>query len=48
MKFITAKVAPSLRDRYGIGFKIMTVDEDKEPLDFKIMADLGEETDNKR
>ena len=37
MKFISAKIAPSIRDKYGIGFKIATVDEGNEPLGFKVM-----------
>ena len=45
MKFIAAKLAPSIRDRYGIGFKISAVDEDNETLGFKIAAGLEEEVD---
>lgn len=45
MKFIAAKLAPSVRDRYGIGFKISAVDEGNETLGFKIAAGLEEEID---
>lgn len=45
MKFIAAKLAPSIRDRYGIGFKISAVDEGNETLGFKIMVGLEEEPD---
>ena len=45
MKFIAAKLAPSIRDRYGIGFKIAAVDEGNETLGFKIAAGLEEEVD---
>jgi len=45
MKFIAAKLAPSIRDRYGIGFKIEAVDEGNETLGFKIAAGLEEEVD---
>lgn len=45
MKFIAAKLAPSIRDRYGIGFRIAAVDEGNETLTFKIMAGLEKEVD---
>ncbi|MHA2473882.1 MAG: hypothetical protein ACXAES_11680 [Promethearchaeota archaeon] len=45
MKFIAAKLAPSIRDRYGIGFKITAVDEGNETLNFKIASGLEEEID---
>lgn len=45
MKFIAAKLAPSIRDRYGIGFKIAAVDEGNETLGFKIAAGFEEEID---
>lgn len=45
MKFIAAKLAPSIRDRYGIGFKIAAVDEGNETLGFKIAIGLEEEVD---
>jgi hypothetical protein len=41
MKFVSAKIAPSIRDRFGIGYKITTVDEGEETLAFKIL--VGEE-----
>ncbi len=43
MKFIAAKLAPSIRDRYGIGFKISAVDEGNETLGFKILAGIEKE-----
>ncbi len=45
MKFIAAKLAPSVRDRYGIGFKITAVDEGNETLGFNIVAGIEEEID---
>ncbi|MFX0083029.1 MAG: hypothetical protein ACFE94_14870 [Candidatus Hodarchaeota archaeon] len=45
MKFIAAKLAPSIRDQYGIGFKITAVDEGNETLGFKIAAGTEEEVD---
>jgi len=45
MKFIAAKLAPSIRDRYGIGFKIAAVDEGNETLGFNIAAGIEEEVD---
>ncbi|MFW9972872.1 MAG: hypothetical protein ACFFDF_21980 [Candidatus Odinarchaeota archaeon] len=43
MKFIAAKLAPSIRDRYGIGFKISAVDEGNETLGFKVAAGMEKE-----
>jgi len=37
---ISVKIA---RDMYGVGFRIMPVDEGNAPLDFKIMVGLEEE-----
>ena len=45
MKFISAKLAPTIRDQHGIAYKITTVDEDNETMAFKIMAGLEEEID---
>lgn len=45
MKFIAAKLAPSIRDRYGFGFKISAVDEGNETLGFKVAVGLEEEPD---
>ncbi|MFX1291014.1 MAG: hypothetical protein ACFFAG_08660 [Promethearchaeota archaeon] len=45
MKFIAAKLAPSIRDQYGIGFKITAVDEGNETLGFKIAAGTEKEVD---
>ncbi|MFX1418905.1 MAG: hypothetical protein ACFE9N_08310 [Promethearchaeota archaeon] len=43
MKFIAAKLAPSIRDRYGIGFKISAVDEGNETVGFKVAAGIEKE-----
>ena len=40
MKFISAKIAPQIRDQYGIAYKISSVDEGNETDAFKIM--IGE------
>lgn len=45
MKFISAKIAPNIRDQYGIAYKITTVDDSNETLAFKIMVGLEEEID---
>ncbi|MHA1150464.1 MAG: hypothetical protein ACTSR8_19780 [Promethearchaeota archaeon] len=45
MKFISAKIAPSIRDKYGIAYKITSVDEGNETLAFKIMIGLEKEID---
>ena len=45
MKFISAKLAPSIRDRYGIAFKITAVDDGNETMGFKILVGLEEEID---
>ncbi len=45
MKFIAAKIAPKIRDRYGIGFKITAVDEGNETLGFKVIMGLEKEID---
>ena len=37
MKFISAKIAPRIRDQYGIAYKISSVDEGNETDAFKIM-----------
>lgn len=39
-KFIATQKAPSIRDRYGVDFKIVTVDEGNEPLGFKEIVGL--------
>jgi hypothetical protein len=44
-KFIAAKLAPSIRDRYGIGFKITAVDEGNEMQGFNVMMGKAEEID---
>jgi hypothetical protein len=45
MKFIAAKMAPPIRDKHGIAFKISAVDEDNEAHAFKVMLGLAEEID---
>lgn len=44
-KFIAAKLAPTIRDRYGIGFRITAVDEGNEMLGFNVMIGRAEEID---
>ncbi len=39
-KFIATQNAPNIRDKYGIDFKIVTVDEGNEPLEFKQIVGL--------
>ncbi len=39
-KFIAAQKAPNIRDRYGIDFKIVAVDEGSEPPEFKEIVGL--------
>ena len=46
MKFIAAKMAPAIRDKYGIAFKITAVDQDNEPQGFLSMIGLAEEIDS--
>ena len=43
VKFIAAKMAPAIRDKYGIAFKITAVDQDNEPQGFLSMIGLAEE-----
>ena len=43
MKFISAKTAHIIRDRYGIAFKITSVDEGNETAGFKALLGLEEE-----
>lgn len=45
MKFIAAKIAPRIRDRYGIAYKITAVDEGNEIKTFKVSAGLEKLTD---
>ena len=45
MKFIAAKMAPAIRDKHGIAFKITAVDQDNETQGFLIMIGLAEEID---
>ena len=46
MRFVSSRISPRIRDRYGFGFKIITVDESNEPLGFKIMIGVEEEPDD--
>ena len=46
MKFFSAKLVPTIRDKFGQGFKIIAVDEGNEPLGFKVMIGLEKEPDN--
>ena len=39
-KFIATQNAPNIRDRYGVDFKIVTVDEGSEPPEFKQIVGL--------
>ena len=43
MKFIAAKMAPPIRDKHGIAFKISAVDEENESQAFKVMLGLEKE-----
>lgn len=45
MKFIAAKIAPKIRDRYGIAYKITAVDEGNETKAYKIFAGIEKEKD---
>ncbi len=45
MKYIAATMAPSIRDKHGIGFKISAVDQDNETHGFLVMIGLEEEID---
>ena len=41
MKFLAAQLAPTIRDRYGIDYTIISVDDGEEPLDFKKCCGLA-------
>jgi hypothetical protein len=43
MRFLSARIASHIRDRYGTDFKITTVDEGNEPLGFKVMTGVEKE-----
>ncbi len=45
MKYIAATMAPYIRDKHGIGFKISAVDQDNETQGFLVMIGLAEEID---
>jgi len=40
MKFIATQKVPLIRDKYGIDFKIMGIDEGNEPTEFKMLLGL--------
>ena len=42
-KFIAARIASTIRDRYGITYNIMIVDQDNEPKEFLRMLELEKE-----
>lgn len=44
MKFISAKIAPSIRDRHGIAFRITAIDDGSETDGFRSMLGLEEES----
>jgi len=48
MKFISAKVAPQIRDKFGIAYKISSVDEGNETRAFKIMIGLEKPLDDEK
>ena len=43
MKFISTKIAPSIRDKHGIAFRIKTEDQGSESHGFKVMIGLEKE-----
>ena len=45
MKFIAAKMAPTIKDKHGFGFRITAVDQDNETQGFLVMIGLAEEID---
>ena len=45
MKFVSARIAPRIKDQYGIGLRILSVDEGNETAGFKAMIGLEEEVD---
>ncbi len=40
IKFIAARIAPSIRDVHAIGFKISAIDQDNEPDHFKLLIGI--------
>ncbi|MBN1803210.1 MAG: hypothetical protein JW891_16995 [Candidatus Lokiarchaeota archaeon] len=48
MKFIAAKLAPTIRDKYGIAFKITAVDDGGESKPFKVMVGLEDEAEEEK
>jgi len=43
MKFLSAKLAPSVRDKHITAMRLTTVDDGNEPMGFKILVGLQEE-----
>lgn len=43
MKFIAARIASTIRDKYGITYSITIIDEDNEPEEFLNMLELEKE-----
>ena len=43
MKFIAARIASTIRDRYGITYNIIIVDQDNEPEEFLRILELERE-----
>ena len=43
MKFIAARIASNIRDKYGITYNISIIDEDNEPEDFLRLLKLEKE-----
>lgn len=48
MKFIAAKIASKVRDKYGLGYRITAVDEGEEMTGFKITTGLKVEVEQKK
>lgn len=44
-KFIAAKMAPRIKDKHGIAYKIRPVDQGKEPIEFLNMLGIEKEND---
>ena len=45
MKFLSAQLAPNIRDQYGIDYSITTVDDGDETLDFKKFLSIKEDAE---
>ncbi|MFX1532480.1 MAG: hypothetical protein ACFFBC_15290 [Promethearchaeota archaeon] len=46
MRYYAKKLAPKVRERYGIGFKVISVDEGLEPIEFTDMVSVEEEPED--